>query len=81
MTFVLDFQCTSLSRPSVTSSLALSLTEDSLQTEVAKGLFAVTFCCLGFVFIRGRQEYFACFVSMNQVARPPRTSSLQCYLG
>ena len=78
MTFVLDFRRMSLSRPSVTSSLALSLTEDSLQTEVAKGLFAVTFCCLGFVVIRGRQEYFASFVSMNQVARPAHASSLQC---
>ena len=50
---------TSLSHPSVNSSLALSFTEDSLQTEVAKGLLAVSFCCLGFVVIPRTSEIFS----------------------
>ena len=51
--------------------LVLSLTEDSLQTEVAKGLFLVPFCCLAFVI-----KYFASFVCMNQFARPHKFAAM-----
>lgn len=55
----LDFQRTSLSRPSVNSSLALSLTEDNLyKKKEEKGLLAASFCCLGFVVIPRTSESF-----------------------
>ena len=45
----------------ITSSIVFSVLEDSVQREVARGLFSVSFYCLGFVISPPKLEIFPKF--------------------